>query len=167
MENHFIVKYPKGFGILFGLLVAITAFICAMLSIINGIDPLMYISFTLLLLPFAFALIWFRKYKIVVNEDIITVHRGFGPKYTIKISDITKIKWVIRRNPFANSYQKTTKRLIQHNQLTAPQSEEVINENIIIKTKKRHFAASTPMDGFEKFSKYLKDYVDINKISFK
>ena len=175
MKEHFNVTHVKGFGLLFWILVTVIVFICIIQSFTNGIEPLMYISFAVLVLPFAIALIWFKRYKIIVDKNKITVRRGFGTKYTVDVSEITKVKWFIRYNPFMApspkgriNKNKITKLLVQNNQLVKAYSNgEIINENIIIKTRNRRFTVSTLMDGFKEMSEYLKAHVDFDKIEFK
>lgn len=43
----------------------------------TGVENAMYILFALVLLPFVFAMIWFKVYKIIVdNSKIVTINYG-------------------------------------------------------------------------------------------
>ena len=56
----------------------------------------MYISTILFIfIPIAISLLWIRKLKIVVSGSKITVRKILGSKYSVDVSEITKIKWII------------------------------------------------------------------------
>ena len=59
----------------------------------------MYISTILFIfIPIAISLLWIRKLKIVVSGSKITVRKILGFKYSVDVSEITKIKWIINEN---------------------------------------------------------------------
>ena len=77
------------------------------------------------------SLLWIRKLKIVVSGSKITVRKILGFKYSVDVSEITKIKWIINDTRLG------------------------VNEKILIYVNSEHFAVETLMDGFEKMSEYL------------
>ena len=103
----------------------------------------MYISTILFVfIPIAFSLLWIRKLKIVVSGSKITVRKILEFKYSVDVSEITKIKWIINNTRLG------------------------VNEKIIIYVNSEHFAVETLMDGFEIMSEYLLKNVDPDKIIY-
>lgn len=85
---------------------------------------------------------WIRKLKIVVSGSKITVRKILGSKYSVDVSEITKIKWIINDTRLG------------------------VNEKILIYVNSEHFAVETLMDGFEIMSEYLLKNVDPDKIIY-
>lgn len=103
----------------------------------------MYISTILFIfIPIAISLLWIRKIKIVVSGSKITVRKILGFKYSVDVSEITKIKWIINDTRLG------------------------VNEKILIYVNSEHFAVETLMDGFEIMSEYLLQNVDPDKIIY-
>ena len=88
------------------------------------------------------SLLWIRKLKIVVSGSKITVRKILGFKYSVDVSEITKIKWIINDTRLG------------------------VNEKILIYVNSEHFAVETLMDGFEIMSEYLLKNVDPDKIIY-
>ena len=85
---------------------------------------------------------WICKLKIVVSGSKITVRKILGFKYSVDVSEITKIKWIINDTRLG------------------------VNEKILIYVNSEHFAVETLMDGFEIMSEYLLKNVDPDKIIY-
>ena len=103
----------------------------------------MYISTILFIfIPMVITLLWMRKFKISVNGSKITVGRFLGFKYTVDVSEITTIKWIIKETKLG------------------------INEKILIYVNSKNFTVETLMEGFEIMSKYLVENVSSDKIVY-
>ena len=103
----------------------------------------MYISTILFIfIPMVISLLWMRKFKISVNVSKITVGRFLGFKYTVDVSEITTIKWIIKETKLG------------------------INEKILIYVNSKNFTVETLMEGFEIMSKYLVENVSSDKIVY-
>ncbi len=132
-KSKFTVKIPSE---IYKGEVFITAFFIVLnvMYTIYGNPPhfSMYISTILFVfIPIAISLLWIRKLKIVVSGSKITVRKILGFKYSVDVSEITKIKWIINDTRLG------------------------VNEKILIYVNSEHFAVETLMDGFEIMSEYL------------
>ena len=104
--------------------------------------PMYILTILFVFIPIAISLLWIRKLKIVVSGSKITVRKILGFKYSVDVSEITKIKWIINDTRLG------------------------VNEKILIYVNSEHFAVETLMDGFEIMSEYLLKNVDPDKIIY-
>ena len=123
---------------LVGAMIAIMAFF----TLIDGPEPAMYITFSILfVIPFSVAALWSRRKYIRVNGTTITVQNGLALfPFEISVYDITRVKCIVT--------QMRTRR----------------NINMTVYAGRKKFGVETTMDNSGKLIAYIRQYVAPDKI---
>lgn len=128
------------------------------LQIINHEKILAHIFITSIIhIPIILIVMFYMLYRVTVKGNIINIRNWRGKKYNITTKDIKKI--IIRQN-----ITRLQEQVIHQKTIKKEILEEKILERITIKTKKGNFSVETLMKNFQKFSKYIIENVDEEKI---
>lgn len=107
-------------------------------------NPVMYVCFALLLLPFLICGVWTQLYRIDVYLDEIHVRRGIGTRYSFTLSEIIRVEHRIHHTNAGT------------------------NEKITFFTARHKASVETMMiQGFEQMKTYLYENVSSDKIDVK
>lgn len=102
--------------------------------------PACYICFALLVTPFFCFSVWAKFFRVTVKENVITVQRGIGTKYSFPVSEITK----------------ATRRL---NHTKLGNTENITMGKITIKTKSHKVSVDSLMLNVEKMDAFIREQV--------
>lgn len=136
------VKAPKVF-------VQLSLFICFIFIVIMVLErlfgkppylPMVVIIILLIIIPFGSIAIYYQLFRVTLKNDIITVRKGNGRKYSFNISDIDQV--IIK----------------------IAESDTVHTERTIIKAKKKKVTIENIMKNYKKMHNYIIENVDDNII---
>lgn len=142
-QKKFTITNPS---IVFWLCLFIVVFFIVVIvlnTVLSEQSPLvMCICITMFVfLPCAYAMMWSKVSKTIVEKDKITVRKWTGIKFTIDINDITFVDW------------KTVETKMGR------------NESVLIKTRQgNRLSVGTLRVGFEKMPAYIEANIEQSKI---
>lgn len=141
-SRNFTAKNPVIIHQLCMMLVAAMIAIMAFFTLIDGPEPAMYITFSILfVIPFSIAALWSKRKYIRVNGTTITVRNGLALfPFEISVYDITRVKCII----------------------THMNTRDNINMTVYANRKK--FGVETTMVNSQKLIAYINQYVAADKI---
>lgn len=150
LKNRFDVINPPT---IFNLNLVLVIFFFA-LTVFNTIfsEPphhVMYICVTLMIyVPCGLAMIWTKRFRVMVDGRLITVRRAFLPKYSFDVSEIISVKW------------KTFDIKLRRG------GENMRTESVKIKTAGKSVSVESLMPGFDEMAAYITANVDKSRIAY-
>jgi len=136
-RRKFVVKSPSAISnMIAGLIILIILFNIIYTIFNPPPHTAMYISFSVLVMPFLLGMIKLKFFSVTVSGSTINVRKGLIRRFSCDVSDITQIVWRITKNNIG------------------------IFEKVDVRVGRKKFSVETLMENSDKFYAFLKENVD-------